>query len=650
MTISDELTTLQNTKTAIKNAIVAKGVTVADTDAFASYADKIGTIETGSGSGSAEVAGLTIDNFVSVDSNGKLTRGSNSEFVCTATDIGDRCFYYIYNNNATITSISFPNVTTISGSMAFQQSFYNCRTLASINFPNLKNISGWQGMSSAFSMSSGFSTSPSLTSIDLPKLETITGYGAMSYTFENCESLTTAFFPKLTTISGSGYGMAHTFSGCSSLTSITFPNLTTVDVHQGMADTFRNCSNLESVNFPVLCNLSGNQAMYSCFSGCNKLTTLDLPSLEGSIYNNTFAYNNTLTKVWIPKEVTTIKAATSATGTSYSYSYSPFYGCSTDLVIYTDATEKLEGWSNYCFNVSSSAEATVVYGATHENFENGTLPDSYPALTVTIPEGCSISGTYNNSSVRTNTIRMFPNDNITLTFTISGYMPISKTYTIGTEDITATVTTDEFTAYPSSLALSYPYTGQNAILSTLVDDENYKIDSTNSAIINIPSSSDGKTGYYGYLIISPETDTTLSITYSYSKISSNYSYGCHAIYVGTSQYKPTIMQIFNGTADGSGSYLERGWGSTYYANGSTTSTTGANTLHTVSTTLTAGETYYISFAATKSTATYNSGTFVITDITTTSSSTDSGDNSSSGGGGVMDTGSGSLDDGDPPEE
>ena len=46
-TIAEQLTSLANTKTAIKDAIVAKGVSVADTDTFASYAEKIGQIQAG---------------------------------------------------------------------------------------------------------------------------------------------------------------------------------------------------------------------------------------------------------------------------------------------------------------------------------------------------------------------------------------------------------------------------------------------------------------------------------------------------------------------------------------------------------------------------------------------------------------------------
>ena len=46
-TLADKLSYLQETKTAIKNAIVAKGVTIGDTDTFRSYADKVASIESG---------------------------------------------------------------------------------------------------------------------------------------------------------------------------------------------------------------------------------------------------------------------------------------------------------------------------------------------------------------------------------------------------------------------------------------------------------------------------------------------------------------------------------------------------------------------------------------------------------------------------
>ena len=53
-TTADKLNKLLETKTAIKEALVAKGVSVAETDTFSSYADKIASIETGGGGSSME--------------------------------------------------------------------------------------------------------------------------------------------------------------------------------------------------------------------------------------------------------------------------------------------------------------------------------------------------------------------------------------------------------------------------------------------------------------------------------------------------------------------------------------------------------------------------------------------------------------------
>ena len=55
-TIQDKLAYLEETKEAIKQSIIAKGVSVSDEDTFRSYADKIEAIETGGGTGDCNVA------------------------------------------------------------------------------------------------------------------------------------------------------------------------------------------------------------------------------------------------------------------------------------------------------------------------------------------------------------------------------------------------------------------------------------------------------------------------------------------------------------------------------------------------------------------------------------------------------------------
>lgn len=85
-TISDKLTYLEGTKSAIKDAIVAKGVAVSDSDTFRSYADKIGQISGGGGKINLNDYGLTF-------SNSKMDKDhyDNVEY-----EIPQDCSYWFY--------------------------------------------------------------------------------------------------------------------------------------------------------------------------------------------------------------------------------------------------------------------------------------------------------------------------------------------------------------------------------------------------------------------------------------------------------------------------------------------------------------------------------------------------------------------------
>jgi len=264
-TISDKLTYLNATKTAIKQAIIAKGVDVADTDTFRSYASKIEAIENESGSGD-----------IIFTSN-----GAKYDVVFNQSSVSD-----IHD----LVTVSFPS------SLAFLNA-------SSITFSNLQAVED---------------------------------AGRLCY-------------------------------NCTSVKTINFPVLQEINRSMGLYQAFGYCSNLSAVLFPQLTTISSYSAMRGAFS-YTKVTSLDLPKLKGELGGLTFADNSTLRKIWLPKEVTYIYAATDSP--DYSYKRSPFYNCSTSLVIYTDAAEKLEGWSDYCFNVSETEEATVIYGAAHEDFEN----------------------------------------------------------------------------------------------------------------------------------------------------------------------------------------------------------------------------------------------------------------------------------------
>ena len=120
---------------------------------------------------------------------------------------------------SSVKSVSFPELTTISGSYGCAYICYMCKKLTSISFPELTTISGKDGMYHAFQETG------SLTSASFPKLTTISGNYGMSYAFQY-SNLTSISFPKLTTISGTSC-FSYAFRGCSKLANIYFNKVTT---------------------------------------------------------------------------------------------------------------------------------------------------------------------------------------------------------------------------------------------------------------------------------------------------------------------------------------------------------------------------------------------------------------------------------------
>lgn len=83
MTIIDKLNTLLQTKTLLKQALIAKGVNISDTDSFESYVDKIGSI-----SGGSVPSGYIVQDYIKSTSDGYIN-----------------LYYYPNNNTKVVTSI-----------------------------------------------------------------------------------------------------------------------------------------------------------------------------------------------------------------------------------------------------------------------------------------------------------------------------------------------------------------------------------------------------------------------------------------------------------------------------------------------------------------------------------------------------------------
>lgn len=200
----------------------------------------------------------------------------------------------------------------------------------------------------------------SLKYLDLSNLTNVT---TLSSAISDCSSLEVLKLPpnleKITT--------NNCFSGNSSLREIIFPaTLTTLRFYS----LFSNCRNLEKVIFPEnVVSDSTTYDTYGLFYYCINLKEVIMPE-NIKCGQNTFAECYGLKKVWMPASLDLSKA------TGYSSSIFSNLGGKTDFIIYTDATEKPEGWGAYWNYTSSSNKAPVYWGATKENYENG---DPIPA-------------------------------------------------------------------------------------------------------------------------------------------------------------------------------------------------------------------------------------------------------------------------------
>ena len=314
----------------------------------------------------------------------------------SVTSIGD----YAFNKCIGLTSIMIPNSVTSIGVNVFS----NCSGLTSINVSSgntkydsrdncnaiIETASNTliQGCKttiipdSVISIGvSAFSGCSGLTSITIPNSVTRIGNSA----FNKCIGLTSITIPNSVTSIG-----VNVFSNCSGLTSINVSSGNTKydsrdncnaiietasnTLIQGCKTTiipdsvisigvsaFYGCSGLTSITIPNSVTDIKNRA----FSYCDGLTSIIIPDGATSIGSRTFLYCEKLTKIYIPASVTTISASGS--------SNSPFYGCSSSLVIYCAAGSKPTGWGTYWNYYSSSETLTVNWGASEADLYSGIL-------------------------------------------------------------------------------------------------------------------------------------------------------------------------------------------------------------------------------------------------------------------------------------
>lgn len=208
--ITDKLSYLNDTKKAIKNAIISRGISVDDTNTFRDYASKITEI----GETIKETRfNVNLDAFLpTVDENGETS--SRDEYKEERYDIilsgvkrvNTKAFYSAFRDrpikriiaddveyvgyegftyacmwtSATASTpsihVEFNKIEEVSGSSAFK-SFFGSRPNASAVFPKLKKISGYR----AFQEFQTASNTPIYPDVLFPSLEEVTGKLALDH-------------------------------------------------------------------------------------------------------------------------------------------------------------------------------------------------------------------------------------------------------------------------------------------------------------------------------------------------------------------------------------------------------------------------------------------------------------------------------------
>ena len=251
-TIAQKLTYLEDTKTAIGNAITVKGGSVTG-KTFRQYATEISNLPSGGG-GTPIAESVDVSDYTGGTTFNLLEQITDVNWPSGVTSIGESAF----SDCSSLTSITIPDSVTSIGESAF----YKCSSLTSITIPDsVTSISGY-----------AFSDCSSLTSLTIPEGVTSIEYAA--------------------------------FFGCSSLASVTIPS----SVTSIGDDAFNGCSSLTSLTIPEGVTSIGIYAFY----GCESLTSITVEATTPPTLSDTTAFDNTNNcPIYVPAEsVDTYKAAT----------------------------------------------------------------------------------------------------------------------------------------------------------------------------------------------------------------------------------------------------------------------------------------------------------------------------------------------------
>ena len=253
MATADKLNKLLETKAAIRQAIIDKGVDVGEDVVFADYPAKISTIQSG---------------------------GSGDDFYGTKTLGGTDYSYLFYHSSAEripdFSTWDTSNVTTM------EDMFSSCDDLTELNLSNFNT-------SNVTNMCQMFYQCTNLTSLDLSSFDTskVTNMGWM---FSFCKKLTT--IEGLNSFNTSNVTATNSlFYDCESLIELNLSNWDTSKV-TNMNQMFNGCKNLTTITGELDASKVSDgffyiSSTYNPFGGCTLLETVYLKNIYKDITNMT---------------------------------------------------------------------------------------------------------------------------------------------------------------------------------------------------------------------------------------------------------------------------------------------------------------------------------------------------------------------------
>ena len=401
-TLQENLDRIKNAKSAIKNAIIQKGIDVTDTEKIETYADKILQIKSGGGAEIPEFdpnGPLTIycfddwgDTYVKFDNKYrestiqystdgstwktytdetiKLTKGQYVQFKGVITQYAENRRFStfilkggLFNLYGNLTSLD-NYISTFDRGYKYNHMFentnvYDCSKL-NIGIKSLTGNSVFEYM---------FSNCKYLVKVPELQLTTLAN-GCYKYMFNGCTSLTTIpdnLLPA-TTLADSCY--QNMFDGCTGLTTIPSNLLPATTLANGCYQyMFNGCGGLTTIPDNLLPATTLADSCYqNMFYGCTGLTTIpELPatSLAYGCYQNMFKNCTGLTTIpdgwYLPAQ------------TINMYSCSRMFSdCSKlqKMAVSYSGTITAYHWNDFLLNVSPAGTFYYSKNQTKENIQS----------------------------------------------------------------------------------------------------------------------------------------------------------------------------------------------------------------------------------------------------------------------------------------